>query len=529
MQYILEKIKNKITRQAKRELNIEFPPPEIEADLAIPCFKQDPQKLASLLMDVRHPIIDKVAVVGRYVNLTLDKNKLAKEVLGAVDKSGDNYGQQKGKKKVLIEYSSPNIAKPLHIGHLRNTVIGMALKNIYEANGYKVITENWLGDWGKQYGLLILGYQKWHKQGGVTLKDLAKLYSRASKQAEKSKKFNEEAKEIFRQLEKGNKEILKLWKKFREISIRDFKKTYKLIGADFDLWLGESFYAPLMPTIIQETVKKKIAKKDGQAVIVDLSKYGLRSYLLVKGDGASLYSARDLATAKHRLSKYKPEKLIYVVGHEQEFYLKQIFKTLELLGCKKSELQHVTYGIVTLAGKKMSTRAGNIVVVEDILNQAVKKAGKTIGIGAIIYNLLSQGNEKNISFNLKQALNLKGNSAPYIQYGYVRANGIMKKASKLNLKFEIKNLKLISHEAKLAMLLAQYPEVIQKTKELNQPHLIANYLNDLVQEFNRYYENVPILKEEGNVKNFRLLLVKSVAQVIKNGLALLNIKVPEKM
>jgi arginyl-tRNA synthetase len=535
MAYALEKLKRKLALPAS--LVIELPPPEVETDLAIPSFQQSPEAIAKKIRGLREPLIEKAVVTGRYVNLTLDKRLLARAVLSEINKLGNKYGHQPPRrKKIILEYSSPNIAKPLHIGHLRNTVIGQALGNIYRASGYQVTTENWLGDWGKQYGLVILAYQKWGRGKEFKKKPtqhLFKLYVKAIAQAKKDPKIDDQAREIFRKIENGDKKLLRIWQRFRRASISDFKKTYKIINAKFDIWSGESFYVPFIPQTIQEALQKKAAIKDPTGpVVVDLNKYGLRSYLLVKGDGASLYSARDLATAIYRLKKYQPEKLIYVIGNEQEFYFRQLFKTLELMGYQKSKLARVVYGIVTQKGSKMSTRVGNVTTMEEILKEAVKKASDPkIGIGAVRYNLLSQSNEKNVSFDWQRILNLQGNSAPYIQYGYIRTQSILKKAGQRpQQKIRMSDIdKLSPSEEKLVKLLALFPEMVNKSCQLNQPHFVATYLNNLVQEFSRFYNEVPVIKSEGATRNFRLTLVAAVGRVIKNGLALLEIEMPRKM
>ena len=526
MAYFLDNLEKKL--KLPKEARIISPPAEAKADLAIPAFNLDKEKIAKKIKAIKNPLIAGVEVVGGYVNIKLDANKLAVSVIKNILEEKDKYGFNKdGKRKtIFIEYSSPNIAKPLHIGHLRNTVLGMALKNIYNANGYKVLTENWLGDWGKQYGLLMLALKK-NPNG-----NLLDLYIWISKAAKKSKKIDQEARDIFRELEEGDKDLFKLWKKLRASSVRDFKKTYKRLGAEFDLWNGEYFYTPFMAGIVKEALKKGVAKKESDGpVVVDLSEYGLRSYLLAKTDGASLYDTRDLAAAKYRLQKYHPEKIIYVVGHEQELHLRQVFKTIELMGYQGEKLEHVWYGVVELKGVKMSTRAGNIIFIDNLLDEAIKKSkgNKVIAVGAIIYNMLSQSNGKNISFSWEKALNLRGNSAPYIQYAYTRAMSILRKAvvKKNNFRggFQIES----ESESELVKALAFYPRVVRKAKGGNAPYLIATYLNDLSQKFNRFYEENSVLKAESNVRWQRLSLTKATAQVIKNGLGLLGIGAPAKM
>jgi len=527
--YALETLKKKLALPAS--LIVQFPPSEIEADLAIPCFKSDPKKIAKKIKGLKLPLVEKIEITGKYVNLVLNKSLLAKNVITEIEKTKDKYGWSKNNKKtVLIEYSSPNIAKQMHIGHLRNTIIGNSLKNIYKALGYKTISANYIGDWGAHFGLLLA----MNPQRLNNLPAYGKAYAKASLRSKQDSQFKEKAATLFKKLEDGDKDLVKLWKEIRNVSLKEFRKRYKELGVDFDLWNGESFYKDLAKKAIKEALEKEVAKKSDGAIAVDLEKYGLRSYLLQKSNGATLYAARDLAAAKWRLSKYKPEEILYVVGHEQELFLKQVFKTLELLGYPAKKLKHISYNLVTIGGKKVSARAGNTILVKDIFEKVAKKTtNKKIGIGAVIYNLLSQRRSKSIDFDWKKILNLQGDSASYLQYGYVRAQGILKKRGRTPSisppsKGEIK-WGLNKREENLVMMLAKYPEIISQARELNEPHLIAGYLNDLVQEFNRFYAQDPVITAESPAKEFRLGLVKSVAQVIKNGLGLLGIQVPKKM
>lgn len=535
MDYALNKLKKKLALPVS--LRIEFPPHEIEADLSIPSFKENPKKIADKIKKLKIPLIEKVEVKSGYVNLTLHKNILAKQVFAEIKKVKNKYGWAKAtKNKVLIEYSSPNIAKPMHIGHLRNTVIGNALKNIYKAVGYKVISANYIGDWGTQFGLMLLAYKK-EKKWEWTLEYMGKQYAKMANNAQKNPKLAEEARELFSKLEKGDKDLIKIWKKIRKISLREFKKIYKELGVSFDFWNGESFYKKSAKEAIKETLKKKVAHQEkGGPVVVEFKKDKLPSFLLEKADGATLYAARDLAAAKWRLKKYNPESIIYITGQEQELYFKQIFKTLELIGYPTEKLKHIGYNLVTIKGKKASTRAGRIVFVKDILKESIKKIkDKKIAYGAVIYNTISQKRNRLIEFDWKKVLNLQGNSAPYIQYGYVRAQSILKKAKTHAYQQAGKGTSpksysnLNEREGSLVMLLAKFPEIIKNAQKINEPHLIANYLNTLVQVFNRFYESDPIIKAEKDVRIFRLELISAVSQTIKNGLELLGIQVPKKM
>ena len=523
---------------------VEIPPAEIDADLAVPIFGNPALKedLLKKIKDLNNPLFSEIKIVSNYINIKLDIEKLAPITLESVLGGGDDYGfnDDGAAQTILIEYSSPNIAKPMHIGHLRNTAIGHALTKIYQANGYKVITANYIGDWGMPYAKVILAYQKWGDDQEFAKRPvlyLAELYTRITEEAAANPQLDEEARAIFKKMEDGDKELLSLWEKFRNVSIRYFQEIYKILGVDFDLWQGESFYQKFVEETIKEALDKAIARKESDGpIVVNLDQFKLPSFLLAKSDGASLYGARDLAAAKWRLKNYHPEKIIHVVGHEQELYFKQIFATLGLMGYPQERFSQVSYGLVTMDGKKLSTRAGHVVYLEDLLEETIKEAKgiKEVGIGAVIYSMLSQGKEKDVSFSWENTLNIHGNSAPYIQYGYVRAKSVLEKSptSSQDVKSiftSCDDVNIGKTEAKLIKQMAFYPETVRQAKELNAPHIITNFLQNFVQEFNRFYAESPILNTEANVKDFRLALTAASAQVIKNGLALLNIKTPNRM
>lgn len=515
-------------------IKVEIPPAEVDADLAIPAFNLDKNKILEQINALHNPLFKEVKIAGPYINIKLNMEILAPQIIDQVNKEQERFGfNNDGQgKKIIIEYSGPNIAKPMHMGHARNNAIGHALANIYKANGYEIITTNHLGDWGMSLAKIMLAYQKWGDKNQFEknpIHHLSDLYIRMTKESETSPDPENEARALFKKLEDGDRELRNLWQKFCDVSIENFKRVYKILGIDFDIWHGESFYESFINEVVQETLDKKVATQEPDGpVVVNLDQFKLPSYLLRKSDGASLYSARDLAVGKWRLENYNPDKILYVVGHEQELYLKQIFKTLGLMGYPEKKFEHISYGMVTLDGKKISTRTGNIIFLEDGLKEAVKRAKdiKEVGIGAVVYNMLFQSREKDIAFDWEKILNLQGNSAPYIQYGYVRAKSILKKA----VMPDKPNLILISEkEIKLVKMIYFYPEIVRQARQLNAPHLIATFLNNFVQEFNRFYTNNPVLTAEEDIKNSRLLLTKSVAQVIKNGLWLLGIQVPEKM
>lgn len=525
---------------------IEIPPHGVDADLAIPAFEDNPHALAEKIQHLNNPLFKTVAVAGRYVNITFNYERLTQQVMREVGEQKERYGWNTSGagKKIIIEYSAPNIAKPMHMGHARNNAIGHALVNMYRANGYTVITTNHFGDWGMSLAKIMLAYQKWGDRNAFEqnpIPHLLDLYVRITKEIETMPSLEEETRALFKKLEDGDKELRALWKKFREVSVANFKRVYALLGIDFDIGHGESFYEPLINEIIQEALNKKVATQEaGGPVVVNLDQFQLPSYLLRKSDGASLYSARDLAVGRWRLEEHNPDMIVYVVGHEQELYLQQIFKTLELMGYDQEKFKHVSYGIVTLEGKKMTTRSGNIIFLEDGLKEAIKRAKgiPEVGIGAVVFNMLSAGREHDIAFSWETALNVQGNSAPYIQYGYVRAQGILRQAQntvleKAGVAVTVNPTPSALHlrtapEAQLVKRIAWYPEVVRQAHKLNAPHVIATFLNNFVQEFNRFYATTPVVTHEGADEG-RIALVGAVAQVIKNGLWLLGIEVPEKM
>ncbi len=529
---------------------IEIPPQGVDADLAIPSFRENPLLLAEKIKALQNPLFADVSVAGRYVNIRFNRERLAPMVLGDVLAQKEKYGWNAdgAGKTVMIEYSSPNIAKPMHMGHARNNAIGHALKNIYEANGYAVITANYIGDWGMSIAKIICAYEKWKDEiefNKDPIRHLLSLYVRMTKEIEKNPALEDEARALFKKLADGDAALRALWQKLCALSIVNFKRVYALLGIDFDLWNGESFYEQYVGAAVQEALDKGVAtrEEDGPAV-VNLDQYKLPSFLLTKSDGASLYGARDLAVAQWRLKNYAVEKIIYVVGHEQELYLKQIFKTLALMGYPEEKFAHVSYGVVTLDGKKIATRSGNIIFLEDGLHEAIKRAKDIpeVGIGAVVFNMVSAGREHDIAFSWESALAVQGNSAPYIQYGFVRAMGILKKAGiasgileKSGIPhsvLETSNFKFNAftpHEIQLLKMMAHFPQVVRSARAFHAPHYIATYLNALTQEFNRFYATTTVLAGEQDAQQGRLALTAAVAQVIKNGLWLIGIKVPNAM
>lgn len=543
----------------------ETPPDEVGGDFAIPCFtlakekKMNPaiiaEEIAGIIRNAKPLFIESVTVMGGYVNVKLRDNEFAQETIKAVVHQKELYGaSQEGKDKtVVIEYSSPNAAKPMSVGHLRSTIIGESLKRTYEFQGYTVVGINHFGDFGTQFGKLLVAESRWKDEAAFAkdpVKEMLRLYVKFHEEAKKDETLEDEARALFKKIEEGDVELLKKWATFCAISAADFQKTYDALGIAVDLTLGESFYQNKLADVIKRCLEKKIAvqNEDG-SVAVSFEGDVFPSYLLQKKDGSSLYATRDIAAAEFRMKEFSPEKIIYVVGGEQTLHFRQVFATLKSLGHESGKFQHDGFGLVSLPEGKMSTREGRVIFLEDLLREAKERAlaivseknpalseaekneiAEVVGVGAVIYNDLSQSRERDIVFDWKRAMSMEGSSAPYIQYGYARAMHILKKAGEIPSEAEISNMKITTErEAKIVRLIARFPEVIQECTVSDHPHILATYLNALAQDFGRFYNEDAVLTAEGDIKKTRLLLVVSVAQVIKNGLRLLGIRALERM
>ncbi len=500
-------------------------------------------------------IIEKIEIVQPgFINFYL-KPEIAQKNLNAILKQKDKYGSSKtGKGKIIVvDYSAPNIAKMMHVGHLRSTVIGQAVYNIYKFLGYKAIGDNHIGDWGTHFGKLIYAYKNFCDQKNLKenfILEMNRLYVDFNSRAKEDEKLNDYAREETLKFQEGDKENVRIWKYFVRESMKEFDKIYKILGVKIDKTLGESFYQPMLKDVITEAVKKGIAEHSEGALIIPLDKYNLPPYMIQKTDGATLYGTTDLATLKYRAEKWNAEKIIYVVANEQAGHLAQLFKVGELMGyIKAGDAVHVKFGMVLGAdGKKFSTREGKVILLEEVLNEAINRARKiveeknsklskaekekiarTVGIGAIKYNDLSQNRLTDITFNWDKMLDFRGNSAPYLQYTYARIQSILRKGKVRGvLKF---NSALLKDERELAVLrrLALFDEIIERAGEEMMPNIIADYIYNLANSFNAFYENVPVLGAEKDVRIARLGLIMGVAIVIKNGLRLLGIDTLERI
>ena len=467
----------------------------------------------------------------------------------------ENWGRLKhldklgARPRVIVEYSQPNIAKPMHVGHLRSTIIGDALANILEFAGYEVIRWNYLGDWGTQFGNVIAAYKLWGDKKEVEkapVEVLAGLYARFHEEIKKDPELEEKGREEFRKLETGDKENRELWEWFKEESIKELNKIYGLLGIKFDEWISESFYEKTLPSLIDSLLEKGIAKESEGAVIVPLEKFNLPPALIRKSDEGTLYLTRDIANLEYRLKEYKADSILYVVDNGQSLHFQQLFAIAEILGLK-GVFAHIKFGLVLGEDlKKLSTRAGKHIALLGVINEAINRARKIIeekqpdisnkekeeiaqvvGIGALKYNDLSQSRVADITFDWDKMLSLQGNSAPYLQYTYARLRSILRKAD------EIPKLEThaIEKEADLRLVLkiAFFPEAVKVASESYLPHQLANYLYDLARVINDYYEKEPILKAEEPLRGARLHLINASAETLKTGLGLLGIKAPERM
>jgi len=522
--------------------------------------KRTPMDIGKILVDKpavfkkAQDLFEKIEIVKPgFINFTLSKKWLQKQV-GGVIKKGLDFGKVNiGKgKTVIIDYSAPNIAKPMSIGHLRSTIIGQAIYNIYEFLGYRCIGDNHLGDWGTQFGKLIYAYKEWGDREKIKqnpIRELLKLYVKFHNEVEKNPDLENEGRRWFKKLEDKNKEAVRLWRWFTKLSLREFNRIYELLDIKFDYELGESFYNNMLDNVIKEAQDKGITKESKGAIIIPLEEHNLPPLLIQKSDGATLYATRDLATAKYRIEKFKPVKIIYVVGAEQKLYFRQLFKTFELINhAKGRDFVHVCFGLIRLAGVRMATRRGKVIFLEDVLEKAIDlarkivddknpnlseeikdKIARQIGIGAVKYNDLSQNRITDITFDWNKMLSLKGDSAPYLQYTHARICSILKKGKvRFNNKFDSA---LLRDKREIALLRKLYifPEIITEAAEEYMPNYITTYLFELAQNFNLFYNEIRVLQAEKNVSLARLHLAGAVGLILKNGLALLCIEAPEQM
>ena len=540
---------------------IEVPANKEMGDYAFPCFKlaKKFRKAPNLIAaDICGKLegsdsFTKIECVAAYINFFTDKSSYAKTVIESVNNAGAKYGESsEGEgKTIVIDYSSPNIAKPFHVGHLRSTVIGSALYNIFEKLGYKCVGINHLGDWGTQFGKLIEAYKLWGSKEAVEEKgisELTRIYVKFHEEAEKDDSLNDRARAWFVKMQDGDEEAISLWKWFYDISIKEFERVYEKLGVKFDYYTGESFYNDKMDAVVEELKAKNLLVESNGAMIVDLEDAKMPPCLILRTDGGTLYATRDITAALYRKKTYDFDKCIYVTAIDQNLHFAQWFKVIEKMGYDWSkDLVHVPFGLVSLEDGKLSTRKGKVVLMEDLLNEAVKKTtgiideknpdlpnkeevAKQVGIGAVIFDDLYNGRIKDIVFSWDRMLNFDGETGPYVQYTHARACSVLKKAG-YDKKAENIDYSVLTDDATadVCKTIALFNDKIKEAANRYEPSVIARYLVDVAQSFNKFYHDNIILADDENVKNARLAIVDAVRTVIKSGLAILGIDAPEQM
>ena len=546
------------------ESYIEIPKDANNGDYAFPCFrlakelKKAPPMIANDIKEkiqMDETIVEKIEVVGGYLNFYIQQEQMVKEVLKEIDVQ-EEYGKSEiGKEKnIVIDYSAPNIAKPFHIGHLRSTVIGGALYNIYKYLGYHTIGVNHLGDYGTQFGKLIEGYKLWGKEYNIEedpINELTKIYIRINQVCKEDEKVLEQCRMNFKLLEDEDPYCTEIWEKFRNLSLKEFQKVYDLLGSHFDSWNGEAFYSDKMPEVIEILEKTgKLVESQG-AKIIDLEDKGINTPCIIqKSNGSTTYATRDLAAILYRARTYDFDKALYVVSYEQTLHFKQVFEVAKLLGIDEkytNGLKHVPFGMVSLPTGKMSTREGNIVKLEDLLNEAIARAkeiieeknpelenkeevAKKVGVGAVIFNDLSNSRIKDEVFDWNQILNFQGETGPYIQYTYVRTKSVLEKAGYMPIIEEVKFDKLLDESSKnIIKLIYNFENILVQVTEKEEPSILSRYLIDLAKAFSNFYNDNKILVEDKEIQNARVYLTYAVGKVLKVGAKLLGIEMPNKM
>lgn len=557
---ILDLLSNNISVLSRDEIAqlIEIPPKPEMGDFAFPCFRlaksfhKAPPLIAQELMTAigSQPFLSEIKVVGGYLNFYVDKAQYAKQIVEKYLVS-DNYGySSEGEgKTICMDYSSPNVAKNFHIGHLRTTIIGNSIYKIYSKLGYRVVRINHLGDWGTQFGKLIVAYKKWGSKEAVEqngIQELMDIYVKFHEEAEKDDSLNDEARAWFTKMEHGDKEALEIWEWFKDISLKEFLRVYKILGMEFDSYAGESFYRDKTANVIEKLTDCGLLKESEGAMIVPLDDYDMPPCLIAKKDGSSIYATRDLAAVLYRKETYNFDRCLYVTGLEQKLHFAQVFKVIELMGNDYADrLIHIPYGLVSLKNGKISSRKGNVIFAEDILRESINKTSviieeknpdipdkeevaKQVGIGAIIFNDLYNQRIKDVIFDWDKLLNFDGETGPYVQYTYARASSVLRKTGDLPWQIDYD---LLTDEASIGLLkeIERYPEVIKDAAERYEPFLIARYSIDMAHAFNKFYHECQINVDDMNVKCTRTSIVKIARYIIKDSLSLLGIQCPEQM
>ena len=540
--------------------SIEIPPRPDMGDFAFPCFRlakvlrKAPNMIAA---DIKEAIgdvdfIEKIDVAGAYLNFYIKKDVFVKTMIEAANT--DDFGKSdigEGQ-TICIDYSSPNVAKNFHVGHLRTTIIGNSLYKIHSKLGYNVVRINHLGDWGTQFGKLIVAYKAWGSKEAVEkdgISELMKLYVKFHEEADKNPELVDEARAWNNKMENGDEEALSLWQWFKDISLVEYKRTYNLLGMDFDYYLGESFYRDKCQAVVDKVKAAGLLKESEGAMIVDLSDYDMAPCIITKKDGSSIYATRDLAAIFYRKDTYHFSKCLYVTGQEQKLHFAQVFKVVELLGNEwaKDQLVHIPYGLVSLEGAKLSTRSGNIIYAEDILKDAIAKSleiitekspnlpnkedvAKKVGVGAVLFNDLYNQRIKDVSFSWDKVLNFDGETGPYVQYTHARCCSVVRLAESFDPSKPV-NYSLITEQDAIELLkeINRFPSVIKDAADKYEPSVVARYAVDVAQAFNKFYNSTRINVDDVELKNARVMLTYLTKNTISEALNLLGIEAPEAM
>lgn len=540
--------------------SIEIPPRPDMGDYAFPCFRlakvmrKAPNMIAA---DIKEQIgdvdfIEKIDVAGAYLNFYIKKDIFVKTMIEAANSVNFGCSDLGDGQTICIDYSSPNVAKNFHVGHLRTTIIGNSLYKIYSKLGYKVVRINHLGDWGTQFGKLIVAYKAWGTKEAVEkdgIAELMKLYVKFHEEADKNPELVDEARAWFNKMENGDEEALSIWQWFKDISLVEYKRTYNLLGMDFDYYLGESFYRDKCQAVVDKVKAAGLLKESEGAMIVDLSDYDMAPCIITKKDGSSIYATRDLAAIFYRKDTYNFSKCLYVTGQEQKLHFAQVFKVVELLGNEwaKDQLVHIPYGLVSLEGAKLSTRSGNIIYAEDILKDAIAKSleiitekspnlpnkedvAKKVGVGAVLFNDLYNQRIKDVSFSWNKVLNFDGETGPYVQYTHARCCSVVRMDENFDSSAPV-NYDLITEQDAIELLkeINRFPSVIKDAADKYEPSIVARFAVDVAQAFNKFYNSTRINVDDRDLKNARVMLTYLTKNTIAEALNLLGIEAPEAM
>lgn len=541
---------------------LEVPPEEYLGDYALPCYtfaKKLHKNPAIIAEELAYEInihketlgIERVENIGAYCNIFLNRKLFAEKCIEKLADENNGITQVGAGKTVCMDYSSPNIAKNFHVGHLRTTIIGNSLYKIYEKLGYNVVRINHLGDWGTQFGKLIVAYNLWSSEEQIKengIEELMRIYVKFEKESEQNPELIAEARQWFVKMEQNNPEALKLWNWFKEISLIEFERVYNMLGVSFDSFLGESFYRDKVPALVEQLKEMNLLVESQGAQVIDLEQYNMPPCLITKSDGSSIYHSRDIAAILYRKEQYNFVKCLYVTGLEQSLHFKQIFTAIKVMGYDWYEnLIHVPYGLVSLSGVKLSTRKGNIIYAEDILKEAIDRANiliheknpmlenkeqiaKMVGVGAIIFHDLFNQRIKNVDFSWKEVLSFDGTTGPYAQYTYARARSILRKSDEIVDVLKIDYSKLTEDVTfSLLKILYDYENIVLSAAEKYEPSIIARYIISLAVAFNRFYHECPILQEQSSIRQARLHVVYMVQLILKDACSMLGMECPEEM